>query len=42
MATSRNIVILGFVIFIVVMKFTFDTLMGIGVTTNYQAAMDSY
>ncbi len=36
LSESRNIVILGFIVFIVVMKFTFDTLMGIGVTTNYQ------
>ncbi|MEC8853692.1 MAG: cytochrome c3 family protein, partial [Bacteroidota bacterium] len=36
LSESRNIVILGFVVFIVVMKFTFNTLMGIGVTTNYQ------
>ena len=36
LSESRNIVILGVIVFIVVMKFTFDTLMGIGVTTNYQ------
>ena len=35
LSESRNVVILGFVVFIVVMKFTFDALMGIGVTTNY-------
>ena len=36
LAENRNVAILGFVVFIAVMKFTFDTLMGIGVTTNYQ------
>ena len=36
LSESRNIVILAFIVFIVVMKFAFDTLMGIGVTTNYQ------
>ena len=35
LSETRNVVILGFVIFIVLMKFTFDALMGIGVTTNY-------
>ena len=36
LAENRNVAILGFVVFIAVMKFTFDSLMGIGVTTNYQ------
>ena len=36
LAEIRNVAILGFVVFIAVMKFTFDSLMGIGVTTNYQ------
>ena len=36
LSENRNVAILGFVVFIAVMKFTFDSLMGIGVTTNYQ------
>ena len=36
LSDNRNVAILGFVVFIAVMKFTFDSLMGIGVTTNYQ------
>ncbi len=36
LAESRNVAIVGFAVFIIVMKFTFDTLMGVGVTTNYQ------
>ena len=36
LAENRNVAILGFVVFIAVLKFTFDSLMGIGVTTNYQ------
>ena len=36
LSENRNVAILGFVVFIAVMKFTFYSLMGIGVTTNYQ------
>ena len=35
LSETRNVLILGFFVFILVMKFTFDALMGIGVTTNY-------
>lgn len=36
LSENRNIVILSFIVVIIVMKFIFDALMGVGVTTNYQ------
>ena len=36
LAENRNVISLAFVTFVIVMKFTFDALLSIGVTTNYQ------
>tara|TARA_B100001142_G_scaffold292849_1_gene311988 strand:- start:15853 stop:17061 length:1209 start_codon:yes stop_codon:yes gene_type:complete len=36
LAENRNVIGLSFVVFVIILKFTFDMLLGIGVTTNYQ------
>lgn len=36
LAENRNVISLAFVTFVIVMKFAFDALLSIGVTTNYQ------
>jgi len=36
LAENRNVIGLAFVVFVIILKFTFDVLLGIGVTTNYQ------